>query len=136
MSSSYFTDVYLDFLDDFDCLRTRFRFTTKELAELFVEGVPLLCSDITFEAARIMMGCEVYRPIYSVLADAIEDAKQFAKYYHSKEYIYHESVWLVPLDEMDNVYKNNRLNKLENENEELKQKVQELTEKLEALSAS
>ena len=131
---SYYTDVYLDFLDDSDCLRTRFRFTTKELAEQFVEEVPLLCSDITFEAERIMMGCEVYRPIYSVLADSIEDAKQFAKYYHSDQYIYHENVWLVPLEEMDSVYTNNRLNTLEKENEELKQKVRELTEKLESVS--
>lgn len=133
--SSYYTDAYYDILDDDICLFTRYRFETKELAEQFIEEVPFVCTEIEYETSRSITGyCEkhTYRPRFSVLSDAIEDAQAFRNHshYNSSDYKYSACVFHADLSELESLFDKNRIKTLEKENTMLKLKVVDLEAKL------
>jgi hypothetical protein len=131
--SSYYIDVYYDILDDDICLFTRYRFETKELAEQFIEEVQFVCTEIKYETSRSITGhCEKhpYRPRFSVLSEAIEDAQAFRNHYNSSDYKYNSTVFQADLSELESLFDKNRIKSLEKENTMLKLQVLDLETKL------
>lgn len=131
--ASYYTDAYYDILDDDICLWTRYRFETKELVEQFIEEVPFICSEIEYEPVRSITGyneANPYRPRFSVLADAIADAKDYRTFCDSPSYNYHMTVFHADLSVMETLSYKNRIKSLEKENEQLKSKITELEDKI------
>lgn len=131
--SSYYTDAYYDILDDDICLFTRYRFETKELAQQFIEEVPFICTEIEYETSRNITGhCEKhpYRPRFSVLSDAIEDAHAFRNHSNSSEYKYSSTVFHADLSELESLFDKNRIKFLEKENTMLKLQILDLETKL------
>lgn len=130
----YFTNVYLDILDDFECLWTIYSFASKDIAERFIEEVPFVCSDIEYtERVREDDGHTdkyPYRPIFSTLEDALADAKEFYKYWNNTEYKYHGRVFRVDLDVIEKQHDKNTIKKLSKEVAELKGKLAVFEEKL------
>lgn len=126
----FYTDVYYDVLDDDQCLWTVYSFTQKELAEQFIEQVPFICSDV--QCTKTPRGDDghikthPYRPIFSTLEDALEDAKDFNKHGDDAEYKYHGRVFRVELSEIEKQHDKNLIKKLTKENNELKAKVLQL----------
>lgn len=132
----YLTNVYYDILDDDYGLWTIYRFTTKELAESFVEKVPFICSDIELGAPRTDDGhleTHPYRPIFDKLEDAIEDAKEFHKHGKDEEYKYSGRVFEVELSEIEKQYHINTIKSLKKENNKLKEKVAHLENQLKSV---
>lgn len=123
----YRVDVYYDILDDFECLYTVYSFRTKEIAEQFVEQVAFICGDIEYdETPRTDDGhakTHPFRPVFTTLEDALEDAKEFQKYGDDKEYKYRGRVFREDLSVIEKQYDKNMIKKLRKENEELKNKV-------------
>lgn len=137
---SYMVNVYYDILDDFECLWTIYRFTTKEIAEEFVTKVPFVCSDVEYDE-RIReddghLDTHPYRPIFDSLEDAIADAKQFHEYGDDKEYKYSGRVFRENLSVIEEQYKNNKIRDLSKENEELKLKIKQLEIELQSLNSN
>ena len=134
ISPSYLINVYYDILDDFECLWTIYRFTSKDIAERFVEEVPFICSDIEYtEKVRTDDGHTdkyPYRPIFSTLEEALADAKEFENYGDGKEYKYHGRVFRVDLNVIEKQHDKNTIKKLSNEVKELKAKLVLLEEQL------
>lgn len=133
----YFIDVYYDILDDDYCLWTIYRFTTKEIAEQFVEKVPFICADIWHtNKGRTDDGhterCP-YRPIFDNLEDALADAKEFEKYGNDKEYKYAGRVFQEDLAVIEKQYDKNTIKDLKKKVEELTSEVSLLKSKLESL---
>lgn len=123
----YYTDVYYDILDDFECLWTIYSFTSKTLAEQFIDNVPFICSDVEYtEQERTDDGhleTHPYRPIFTNLQDALDDAKEFNKHGDREPYKYRGRVFRVKLSVIEKQYDTNTIKKLRAENDELRQKV-------------
>jgi hypothetical protein len=124
---SYLTNVYYDILDDDCCLWTIYRFNTKEIAENFINEVPFVCTDITYDTKPRgddgHLDTHPFRPIFFTLEDALVDAKEFEKYGDAEEYQYSGRVFTVDLSECENQHYKNTIRKLNKENAELKSKV-------------
>lgn len=130
----FYIEVYLDILDDYEALSTIYQFSTKELAEEFVNSVPFVCSQITFsETELILTQVEPNRPVYSKIEDAIEDAQEFYQYADTPNYRYYTSVYRVLLQQVEKVQETNKYNKFEENFETLKNEVAELKEKIQKL---
>lgn len=127
---SYYVDVYYDILDDDYCLWTIYRFTSKDIAEQFIEKVPFVCGDIQYTQHTIRHDDHVdkypFRPIFSSLDDALNDAKEFHKHGKGEEYKYHGRVFEEDLSVIERVHDKNTIKKLSKENEELKAKIAQL----------
>lgn len=128
--ASYMTNVYYDILDDDDCLWTIYRFTTKEVAEQFIKEVPFVCSEVDYDPMERADDGHTdkypYRPIFTTIEDAMEDAKEFHKYGDDKEYKYHGRVFREDLSVIERQHHINTIKQLRLENEELKAKVESL----------
>lgn len=124
---SYYVDVYLDILDDDYCLWTIYRFTSRDIAEQFIKDTPFVCGDIQYTEHTILHDDHVdiypFRPIFSNLEDALNDAKEFYKHGKNKEYKYHGRVFEEDLSVMEKVHDKNTIKQLLKENEELKAKI-------------
>lgn len=131
---AYLVNVYYDILDDFDCLWTIYRFSTKELAEQFIDTVPFVCSEVDYSTRpRTDDGHTVtrpYRPTFFNLADALADAKEFEKYGDKKDYKYWGRVFKVCMSVMEKLHDQNTIKLLRKENAELKSKVVQLQAEL------
>jgi hypothetical protein len=127
---SYYVDVYYDILDDDYCLWTIYRFTSKDIALRFIEEVPFVCGDIQYNEHTILHDTHIdthpFRPIYSNLEDALNDAYEFHKYGRHKEYKYHGRVFEEDLSVIERVHDKNTIKKLMKENEELKSRIAQL----------
>lgn len=106
--SYYYCDVYHDILDDFDCLGTRFRFETEEVAKQFIQNVSdkFVCTGVFFEKSTAH---NKHRPIYSSLTDALDDAEEFYQYGDSEKYRFTKNVFRVCLDIMCQYEQENRI---------------------------
>lgn len=127
---SHYIDVYYDILDDDYCLWTIYRFTSKSIAEAFVEEVPFVCGDIQYTEHTILHDEHIdkypFRPIFSNLEDALNDAKEFYEHGKDKAYKYHGRVFEEDLSVIERVHDKNIIKKLSKENEELKAKIAQL----------
>lgn len=113
---SYWCDALLDIMDDCYCLVTRFRFETKDIANEFVNKVPFVCTPIHYETVRCIMGYNQdnpYRLRYSSLEDALADAKLFSTFGDSYQYIYASNVFREPLETLERLCEQRRLDDLE-----------------------
>lgn len=133
----YIVDVYYDILDDFECLYTVYSFKTRDIAEEFVEKVPFVCGDIEYhEQPRTDDGhakTHPFRPVFTTIDDALEDAREFNKYGDDKEYKYHGRVFKEDLSVIERQHHLNTIKKLKKENEELKAKVSLLEIEMQSL---
>lgn len=131
---SYYTEVYLDILDDFDCLCTVYQFTTLVLADEFIHSVPFVCSQIIFSETELKLtNVEPIRPVYSKIEDAIEDAQEFYQYADTPNYRYYQNVYRIPLTQAEQVQITNQCNRFEENYYNLKNELAEVKDKLEKL---
>jgi hypothetical protein len=126
---SYYINVYYDILDDDYCLWTIYRFISRDIAQRFIEEVPfVVCGDIQYTEHTILHDEHIdiypFRPIFSNLKDALNDAHEFHKYGKGKEYKYHGRVFEEDLYVIERVHNKNTIKKLMKENEELKSRLQ------------
>lgn len=136
---AYLVNVYYDILDDFDCLWTIYRFDTKEIAEQFIDVVPFVCSEVEYSTRpRTDDGhahIHPFRPTFSSLQDALEDAKEFEKYGDAEDYKYSGRIFKVNMSEIEKQHDQNTIRTLRKENIELKSKVVQLQAELASIQS-
>jgi hypothetical protein len=127
---SYYINVYYDILDDDYCLWTIYHFTSRDIAQRFIEEVPFICGDIQYTEHTILHDDHIdiypFRPIFSNIEDAHNDAHEFHKHGIDKEYKYHGRVFVEELSVIERLNDKNTIKKLMKENEELKSRIAEL----------
>ncbi len=136
---AYLVNVYYDILDDFECLWTIYRFDTKEMAEQFIDLVPFICSEVEDSTTpRTNDGhahTHPFRPTFSSLQDALEDAKEFEKYEDAEDYKYSGRVFREDMSVIEKQYDKNTIRALRKENIELKSIVVQLQAELAAIQS-
>ena len=137
---SYFVDVYIDSCHDEVAFETRYRFTTKELAEEFCKKVSYIqkCSleydhNIGYESNRSILGytdTEPYRPRFNNVVEALIDLNLcidwcYRRWYplRSIDYLYKGNVFHIKIDEYEKIF-------LRNTNDILNKKVSELQDEI------
>lgn len=150
---SYFVDVYIDSCHDEVAFETRYRFTTKELAEEFCKKVSYIqkCSieydhNIGYESNRNILGYtkeDPYRPRFDNVVEALIDLNLCIDWSHRSwyplclvDYLYKGNIFEIKIDEYEKIFLRNTndiLNKkvieLQNEVNILKEEISRLTNK-------
>ena len=137
---SYFVDVYIDSCHDEVAFETRYRFTTKELAEEFCKKVSYIqkCSleydhNIEYESNRNILGYtkeDPYRPRFNNVVEALIDLNLCIDWCHRScyslgtiNYLYKGNIFEIKIDEYEKIF-------LRNTNDILNKKVSELQDEI------
>lgn len=150
---SYFVDVYIDSCHDEVAFETRYRFTTKELAEEFCKRVSYIqkCSleydhNIGYENTRSIFGytdLDPYRPRFDNVVEALKDLNLCIDWCHkscyslgSIDYLYKGNIFKIKIDEYEKIFLRNtndmlnkKVNELQDEVTMLKEEIAKLTNK-------
>ena len=137
---SYFVDVYIDSCHDEVAFETRYRFTTKELAEEFCKKISYIqkCSleydhNIGYESNRNILGYtkeDPYRPRFDNVVEALKDLNLCIDWCHRSsyslgavDYLYKGNIFEIKIDEYEKIF-------LKNTNDILNKKVSELQDEI------
>ncbi len=117
---SYMVEIHIDILDDMCSYKTRYRFSSFDLANKYMYyiintkhecGIAINCI-INHETSRPIWS----RPIYNSVDDAIEDLHSCISWCEGNliEYKYYRTVMTVGMCEYEYVYMDNEIERLQN----------------------